>query len=72
MADTRLMTNLTTPKKKGRPASSNPMVFYTIGMTAEQWAWLELWHPGGNRTDQMKDLLYRAQKFWPAGPAKFR
>jgi hypothetical protein len=57
---------------RGRPKTENPLVFKTIGLTVEQWDWLYLWFPTGNRTDRMKELFERAMKFWPGGPGKFR
>lgn len=58
-------------KNKGRPRSSNPLIFKTVGLTREQWDWLELWFPSGNPTDRLSSLLERATKFWPLGPFKF-
>lgn len=48
------------------------LVFKTIGLTAAQWEWLKLWHEHGSPTDQVREMMQRAEKFWPAGPAKFR
>lgn len=60
-------------KKRGRkPIGNKKLQFKTIGLTAEQWEWLEKWLPGRSPTAQARELFERARKFWPAGPNKFR
>jgi hypothetical protein len=56
----------------GRPRSKDPLIFKSIGLTASQWEWLQLWFPTGNVTDQLKALHERAVKFWPSGPNRFK
>ena len=58
--------------KRGRPKDPDALKFKTIGLFEWQWQWLALWFPDGNPTNQAQELLDRAVKFWPAGPAKFR
>lgn len=55
-----------------RPKSTNPLVTRSVCLTAEQWAWLDLWFPGGNFSFCLRELFDRAMKFWPSGPSKFR
>lgn len=59
------------PAKRGRPLSSDSLVFVTVGLARVQWAWLSLWFPTGSTTDALRSLLDRAMKFWPAGPYAF-
>jgi hypothetical protein len=59
-------------KGRGRPRSRNALVFKTIGLTQDQWLWMELWRPGESPTAMIQELLERSMKFWPSGPAKFR
>lgn len=66
------MNSTTAKLTRGRPRDPNALVFHTVGLTREQWEWLTLWMPEGNRTDQVKELFDRARKFWPKGPAVFR
>lgn len=56
----------------GRKKGEHSKVFRSVGLTPEQWEFLELWLPGGNSTSQLQELIERCQKFWPAGPNKFR
>ena len=65
------MSNSTTAKR-GRPRKADSLQFRTVGLTQEQWDWLELWFPGGNPTTQLAELFERSQKFWPSGPGAFR
>lgn len=65
-------TYLDRPGRRGRPCSKNPQRYKTVGITEEQWQWLERWRPGGSPSDQLRELLDRAMKFWPGGPAVFR
>lgn len=55
----------------GRKASGRALVGKKINLSASEWAWLELWHPG-NPSEQIREMLERARRFWPAGPARFR
>lgn len=57
---------------RGRPRSKSRLEFKTVGLTADQWKWLELWRPGESPTTMLQEMFERAQKFWPSGPAKFR
>lgn len=57
---------------RGRPKSQNPLVFKSVGLTAEQWSWMDLWFPGGSPTAQLQAVMERALKFWPGGPHVFR
>ncbi|HEU0299191.1 MAG TPA: hypothetical protein VFR37_07045 [Longimicrobium sp.] len=36
-------------------------------VTQEQRDWLELWMPGGNASECVRELLDLAMRFWPAG-----
>ena len=56
----------------GRKKSDSSNVYKTVGLSPSQWAWLNLWFPGGSPSDQVRALLDRSCKFWPAGPAHFR
>ena len=58
--------------RRGRPAKDDAFVYVTIGLRPAHWAWLKLWFPGGNPSDQLRALLDRALKFWPSGPVRFR
>lgn len=60
------------PGKRGRKPSPDSLVFVTVGLTPDQWAWLSLWFPTGSRTTQLRELFVRSLKFWPAGPSCFR
>jgi hypothetical protein len=64
--------NKTIVKMRGRPKADNPLIFKSLGLTAAQWEWLGLWFPGGNPTEQIRELFERSVKFWPSGPGKFR
>lgn len=57
--------------RRGRPKSDNPLIFKSVGLTAEQWEWLDLWFLGGSPTDKLRSLLKRAVRFWPLGPSAF-
>jgi hypothetical protein len=46
----------------------NPQIGRAIYLTAAEWERLALWHPG-NASEQLRELLDRAGKFWPRGPA---
>jgi hypothetical protein len=59
-------------KKRGRPKTESPLIFHSVGLTADQWAWLALWMPNRSTTAQLRELINRAFKFWPAGPSRFR
>lgn len=59
-------------KKVGRPKSGDPLIYRTVGLTADQWRWLALWHESNNPGAQLRELLERAVKFWPGGPRVFR
>lgn len=59
-------------RRRGRPKTKNPLLFKTVGLTADQWTWLELWFPGGSPTAQLQELFSRSLKFWPGGPSVFR
>lgn len=59
-------------ERRGRPLSSDKLIFKTIGLTKSQWEWLSLWNGGGNKTVHIRELFERAMKFWPKGPYKFR
>ena len=63
--------NITTVKPVGRPKSSDPLVFKTVGLTQSQWDWLNLWLSNSSPTSQLGELFQRALKFWPAGPSVF-
>jgi hypothetical protein len=39
-----------------------------VYLTAAEWERLELWHPG-NPSEQLRELLARAARFWPRGPS---
>ena len=65
------MANSTTVKR-GRPPIADPLIFKTVGLTALEWEWLATWHPEGNVTNQLSELVERSRKFWPSGPTKFR
>ena len=72
------VANFAVPNKRGgrrpgagRKKSSSSNIFHTVGLTAEEWEFLSLWSPG-NFSDQLRELLYRSKKFWPAGPARYR
>lgn len=56
---------------RGRKPSPDSLVFKTVGLSADQWAWLEKWSPGASPTHQLRDLVERSQKFWPGGPFVF-
>jgi len=56
----------------GRPKSKNPLIFKTVGLTAAQWEWLDLWFPSASPTSQLAELFRRAFKFWPSGPNRFK
>jgi hypothetical protein len=58
----------------GRPPlpEDQKVIGESVYLTSAEWAWLELWMPGGNRSEQVRELLERARKFWPSGPARFR
>ncbi len=62
--------NITTAKV-GRPKSSDPLVFVTVGLTRSQWQWLSLWLPGASPTSALRELFSRSMKFWPGGPFCF-
>lgn len=55
-----------------RPHSKDPLIFKTVGLTADQWRWLDLWFSDASPTAKMRELFNRSMKFWPSGPAKFR
>ena len=55
-----------------RPKSANPLVFRTVGLTAAQWRWLDLWLLSASPTAQLRELFDRAVKFWPSGPHRFK
>lgn len=55
----------------GRKKSSTSKIFHTVGLTAAEWEFLGKWF-SGNKTGQLRELIERAQKFWPAGPSRFR
>ena len=55
-----------------RPKSDNPLVFRTVGLTAAQWRWLDLWLLSASPTAQLRELFDRAVKFWPSGPHRFK
>ena len=55
----------------GRKKSESSKVFKSVGLTAAQWEWLDLWLPGGSPSAQMAEVVERSQKFWSAGPGKF-
>lgn len=60
-------------KRRGRPSiGTKAKKFKTVGLTEDEWRWLEMWLPGASPTSQLQELVERARKFWPAGPAKFR
>lgn len=59
-------------RRRGRPKTKNPLVFRTVGLTEDQWQWLNLWLPGASPTAQLQELFGRSVKFWPGGPAVFR
>jgi hypothetical protein len=65
------MNNLPTVKR-GRPSNPDSLVFKTVGLTKDQWEWLELWLPSGNPSNQLRELFERCYKFWPSGPSTFR
>jgi len=54
-----------------RPRSKNPLIFKTVGLTEDQWKWLQLWN-STNPTLALRELLDRAFRFWPSGPFRFR
>lgn len=62
------MSNSTVVNKRGRKPSPDSLVFKTVGLTPDQWRWLELWFPSSSPTSQLQELFNRAMKFWPAGP----
>lgn len=55
----------------GRKKSADSKSFHTVGLTPDEWEYLSHWS-SGNKADQLRELLDRARKFWPSGPAKFR
>lgn len=59
-------------RRRGRPRSASSFRFKTVGLEPEDWSWLALWCPDGNQSVQLRELLDRAKKFWPTGPARFR
>lgn len=65
------MSNSTVVNKRGRKPSPDSLVFKTVGLTPDQWRWLELWFPSSSPTSQLQELFNRAMKFWPAGPFAF-
>jgi hypothetical protein len=54
--------------KVGRPKilDGSKKYFKIIGLTLDQWVWLQQWHPG-NPTMQAQSLVETAIKFWPSG-----
>lgn len=66
------ITIVETKRRPGRKKDPAALVFKTVGMPAWAWDWLALWMPTGNPTTQLRELLERAAKFWPAGPGAFR
>ena len=74
MEITLYRNNPTGLKKRGRPLGSvkkDSYIYITIGLRPVHWVWLGLWHEG-TVSDQIRALLDRALKFWPAGPNRFR
>lgn len=56
----------------GRKPTGKAKTFRSVGLSESEWAYLELWQTGASPSDQLRELLERAMKFWPSGPAKFR
>lgn len=56
----------------GRKKKDDTLQWKTVGLTPEQWLWLSTWMPTGSPSNQLRELLERAEKFWPAGPSRFR
>ncbi len=44
----------------------------TVYLKQAELEWMEFWFPGGNPTEQLRELMGRARKFWPKGPASSR
>ena len=57
---------------RGRTKSKDPLIFKTIGLTEDQWQWLNLWFPEASPTAQFRELFDRSRRFWPSGPNKFK
>lgn len=63
--------NLHQTKRRGRPRSADPLHRISVRLNSREVEWLSLWSDD-SPTTQIRDLLERAMKFWPAGPYKFR
>jgi hypothetical protein len=59
-------------KGAGRKKSPDAKVFKTVGLTSDQWAFVELFMPGRSATDQICELVELMKKYRPSGPGKFR
>lgn len=61
-------------RKRGRPPlpEGERMEGERVYLRPDDWRWLERWLPGGNPSEQMRELFERARKFWPGGPSRFR
>ncbi|BCS53906.1 hypothetical protein GSbR_29150 [Geobacter sp. SVR] len=57
--------------RRGRRRQPDSKRSSGIALRPDQWAYLELWFPGGKPTAQVESLLDRAMLFWPAGPNAF-
>lgn len=56
----------------GRKRSANPMIFKTVGLSKDDWDFLDKWFDSDNPSLKVRELLERAKRFWPAGPNAFR
>lgn len=46
----------------------DPAVSKTITLRESEWQWLALWAPGAPESCQLRDVVDRGKRFWPAGP----
>ncbi len=57
---------------RGRPKDPNALQLVSIRLhPTNHVAYLELWRPGGEIGDQVRDVIEFAQKFRPEGPEAF-